>query len=140
MVQDEDGNDLLYLGLVTKDGIKTPTFTVTRKKGKSKAVEISGMFQWSGTVCYFDEPESFESSSTVCCVDSDVDGVLDECTPATVDTSTELSTCAEGSTELTTYCKSFTSEWIFNAADYITMLMESNNNGVKLLQIRFYPN
>ena len=96
------------------------------------------MFQWSGTVCYFEEPaDGYESSSTVCCVDSDVDGDLDECTPATVDT---ILTCEEGSVELTTYCKSFTAEWIFNAADYITMLMESNNNGVKLLQIRFYPN
>lgn len=141
MVQDEDGNDLLFLGLVTDQGFETPTVSVTRKKGKSKAVDISGMFQWSGTVCYFEEPtDGYESSSTVCCVDSDLDGILDDCTPATVDTSTELSTCEEGSEELTTYCKSFTAEWIFNAADYITMLMESDNNGVKLLQIRFYPN
>lgn len=141
MVQDEDGNDLLYLGLVTDDGFETPTISVTRKKGKSKAVDISGMFQWSGTVCYFEEPaDGYESSNTVCCSDADADGVLDACSPAVVDATTGLETCAEGTTELTTYCKSFSSEWIFNAADYITMLMESNNNGVKLLQIRFYPN
>jgi hypothetical protein len=141
MVQDEDGNDLLYLGLVTDQGFETPSVSVTRKKGKSKAVDISGMFQWSGTVCYFEEPaDGYESSNTVCCVDADEDGVLDECSPAAVDSTTDLATCDEEFTELTTYCKSFTSEWIFNAADYITMLMESNNNGVKLLQIRFYPN
>lgn len=140
MVQDELGNDLLYLGLVTDQGFETPTVSVTRKKGKSKAVDISGMFQWSGTVCYFEEPlDGYESSSTVCCVDADEDGVLDECAPPTVDDTAEIAICAEGTTELTTYCQSFTAEWIFNAADYITMLMESNNNGVKLLQIRFYP-
>jgi hypothetical protein len=141
MVQDEDGNDLLYLGLVTDRGFETTTVSVTRKKGKSKAVDISGMFQWSGSVCYFEEPaDGYESSSTVCCVDSNGNGDLDECPLAKVDDTTDLLTCEVGSVELTTYCKSFTAEWIFNAADYITMLMESNNNGVKLLQIRFYPN
>lgn len=140
MVQDENGNDLLYLGLVTDQGFETPSVSVTRKKGKSKAVDISGMFQWSGTVCYFEEPlDGYESSNTVCCSDADEDGILDECLPPTVDVDTQIASCAEGTTELTTYCKSFSAEWIFNAADYITMLMESNNNGVKLLQIRFYP-
>lgn len=141
MVQDEYGDDLLYLGLVTDNGFETPSVSVTRKGGKSKAVDISGMFQWSGTVCYFDEPtDGYDSSSTVCCTDSNVDGVLDECAPATIDPASELAICAEGATELTTYCKSFTAEWIFNVADYVSLLMASDNNGVKLLQIRFYPN
>lgn len=141
MVQDENGNDLLYLGLVTDNGFETPSVSLIRKKGKSKAVDISGMFQWSGTVCYFEEPlDGFESSSQVCCVDTDTDGVLDQCSPAIIDTIMDSFTCEEGATLLTTYCKSFTAEWIFNVADYVSLLMESTNNGVKLLQIRFYPN
>lgn len=141
MVQDENGNDLLYLGLVTDNGFETPSVSVTRKKGNSKAVDISGMFQWSGTVCYFEEPlDGYDSSGQVCCVDTDLDGVLDQCLPAIIDTTTAIASCEEGSTLLTTYCKSFSADWIFNVADYVSMLMESSNNGVKLLQIRFYPN
>ena len=141
MVQDENGNDLLYLGLVTDQGFETPTVSVTRKQGKSKAIDISGMFQWSGSVCYFEEPlDRYESSNEVCCIDTDLDDVLDKCSNAIVDSTTGIATCEEGYTELTTYCKSFAAEWVFNVADYVSMLMDSNNNGTKLLQIRFYPN
>ena len=137
MVEDENGNDLLYLGLVTDQGFETPTASLTRQKGKSKAVEISGMFQWNGTVCYYDPPvDGYDYSQNYCCIDSDLDGMYDSCDPL----SEEIGFCPADYTEMTAYCKTFNAEWIFNIADYISMLMETSNNGVKLLQIRFYPN
>lgn len=36
--EDENGNDLLYLGLLTGTGFQTPTETFIRNKGKSKAI------------------------------------------------------------------------------------------------------
>jgi hypothetical protein len=50
---DEFGNDLIFLGLVTDKGFESSSEIFTRKKGKSKAVDITGLFQWSGDVCYF---------------------------------------------------------------------------------------
>jgi hypothetical protein len=38
-VEDEAGNDLLILGLVTSNGWETPEVTMTRTKGKVKAPE-----------------------------------------------------------------------------------------------------
>ena len=136
-VQDENGNDLLYLGQVTSQGFETPSFSFTRTKGQSKAVDISGMFQWSGTVCYFAEPtDGFSSTGVACCVDSNADDIFEECMSATG----EPSTCPAGYEQVTTYCKTFTAEWIFNVSDYVSLLLGTSNSGVKLLQIRFYPN
>ncbi len=51
---DEFGNDLMYLGLVTDRGfVRSDGMTVTRSKGKSIATNVTGLFQWSGDVCYF---------------------------------------------------------------------------------------
>ena len=41
--EDENGNDLVYLGLLTETGFQTPTETFTRNKGKSKAIPITGL-------------------------------------------------------------------------------------------------
>jgi len=136
-VQDENGYDLLYLGQVTSTGFSTPSFEFTRTKGQSKAVDISGMFQWSGTVCYFAEPtDGFSSTGVACCVDSNADDIFEECMSATG----EPPTCPAGYEQVTTYCKTFTAEWIFNVSDYVSLLLGTSNSGVKLLQIRFYPN
>jgi len=42
-------------------------------------------------------------------------------------------------TILTTYCNKYENEWVFNIADFVTYLWNTENNGVKLLQVRFYP-
>lgn len=136
-VQDEYGNDLLYLGQVDSNGFETPDFSFTRTKGKSKAVDIAGMFQWSGTVCYFTEPtDGYSSTGVACCVDSNADDVFEECVAAVGDPPT----CPVGYEQIPTFCKTFSAEWIFNVADYVSLLLGTNNSGVKLLQIRFYPN
>jgi len=38
------------------------------------------------------------------------------------------------------FCKTFTAECVFSIADFVRYLWDSENNGLKLLQVRFYPN
>jgi hypothetical protein len=147
-VEDEYGNDLVYLGLVTDDGFETPYVSFTRKKGKSIAVDISGLFLWSGSVCYLDqllyeEQElGFEVAETkdLCCTDSDGDGVFDECIAAPVDEYGNLLSCPTGYSSQLAFCYEYTDEWVFNIGDFVNYLWDTENNGVKLLQVRFYPN
>lgn len=147
--EDEYGNDLVYLGLVTDIGFETPTETFTRKKGKSKAIPITGLFNWTGTVCYMVMPEGYSGTATNhCCYDYELDGIYDyccydenndliyqedECTGDT--TGFEEGQC----TIIATYCNEYRDEWVFNIADFVNYLWNANNNGLKLLQVRFYP-
>ncbi len=132
-VEDESGNDLIYLGLVTSNGFTTPYESYTRKKGKSKATDITGLFEWSGDVCYLnaDYCNPLDECLQKCCTDADDDGRFEIC---------EISgdSCAIGTT--TVFCKLYESEWVFNIGDFVTFLWDTDNHGVKLLQVRFYPN
>lgn len=137
IVQDEAGNNLIYLGLVTSSGFTTPSASFTRTKGKSKAIDITGLFEWTGEVCYLTEAECDPieecTAMALCCVDEDEDGIFENC---------ELQgeeACPEGSIEVTAYCKSYVGEWVFNIGDLVEYLWELDNRGVKLLQVRFYP-
>lgn len=137
-VEDEYGNDLLYLGLVTSDGFTTSTETFTRTKGKSKAIPITGLFEWTGDVCYFNDEYCLDGECTVtdlCCIDADFNGVYESCEP-----NPDLLTCPEGTIDTTALCRSYTDEWVFNIGDFVTYLWNIQNNGMKLLQVRFYPN
>jgi hypothetical protein len=140
-VEDENGNDLMYLGLVTNNGFETPYVSFTRKKGKSRALDITGLFLWSGTVCYLSEPEiDYQYTGEVCCIDFDLDGIVDECVEPVLDINTGLTTCPEGYASTTIYCSEYQDEWVFNIGDFVTYLWNIENNGLKLLQVRFYPN
>jgi hypothetical protein len=135
-VEDEDGNDLIYLGLVTDNGFATPTETFTRTKGRSIAVPIRGLFEWSGSIIYFDNSYCVEGNCiemSKCCIDADLNGIYEECIDPT-DTG-----CAEGYTPLTVYEVEYIDEWVFNIGDFVTYLWSLENNGLKLLQVRFYP-
>jgi hypothetical protein len=148
-VEDANGNDLIWLGLLTDNGFATPSQTFTRRKGNSVAIPITGLFEWTGEVCYFDDlgdPSAFDYSQENCCMDYEPDGIFDYCCYAedgnyTIDTcSGDLSGFIYGDcTILTTYCNSYTQEWVFNIADFVTYLWDTDNNGLKLLQVRFYP-
>lgn len=133
---DEFGNDLVFLGLVTSGGFTSTTETFTRTKGKSKAIDVTGLFEWSGDVCYFSdslcEPVDECTQSTLCCTDADADGIYESCEPA-VD-----GVCLSG-TSVTAYCKSYESAWVFNIADFVQYLWDAQNSGLKLLNVRFYP-
>lgn len=150
-VEDEFGNDLVYLGLVTETGFHTQSESFTRKKGKSVAIPITGLFEWTGEVCYFDDlgdPSAFDYTQENCCMDYEPDGIYDYCCydsdedgNYTIDEcSGDLSGFIYGDcTVFTTYCNSYTQEWVFNIADFVTYLWNTDNNGLKLLQVRFYP-
>jgi len=136
MVQDENGNDLLWLGLITDNGFMTTSESFTRTKGKSTARDITGLFLWNGDVCYLVEPVGpYDFSEVKCCIDNDVpaDGVYDECTDPTA------GLCPLGYDPVTTYCIIYTNTWVFNIGDFVDYLWKADNDGVKLLQIRFYP-
>jgi len=135
LVEDENGNDLLYLGLVTNNGFQTSFFSMQRLKGKSKAVDITGLFLWSGDVCYFDNETV---TDTKCCIDSDSDGIYEGCTDYIIVDGIEV--CPDGYDDINLNCVSYSDEWVFNIADFVEYLWDLKNNGLKLLQIRFYPN
>lgn len=149
-VEDEFGNDLVFLGLLTDNGFVTPTQQFTRSKGKSKAITITGLFEWTGDVCYFDDlgdASAFDYTKTLCCDDYEQDGIWDICcNDSNGDFSYTIDECIGDTSnftgacsELTTYCNSYTEEWVFNIGDFVNYLWKADNNGVKLLQVRFYP-
>jgi len=135
MAGDENGNPLLFLGTVTSNGfVSAAGETFTRSKGQSKAVPISGMFDWSGYVCYATDPgDPFYTPTQMCALDTNNDGVIDQITlPVN-------GVCAAG-TLTTLYCHNYeTPTWVFNIADFVTYLWSTDNYGLKLLQIRLYP-
>ena len=147
--EDEYGYDLVYLGLLTETGFQTSSETFTRNKGKSKAIPITGLFNWTGTVCYFEMPEGYTGDITShCCDDYDNDGFYDYCCFDENDDSTyqivdecsgDLTGFVDGQCEMIeTYCNEYNAEWIFNIADFVNYLWNTDNNGLKLLQVRFY--
>jgi hypothetical protein len=146
--EDEYGSDLVYLGVLTETGYQTLSETFTRNKGKSTAIPITGLFNWTGSVCYFDMPEGYTGDQTThCCYDYQSDGILDYCCFNENETdiyeegecSGDLDGFIEGDcTEIATYCYEYTDEWVFNIADFVNYLWNAENNGLKLLQVRFY--
>jgi hypothetical protein len=139
LVQDENGNDLYYLGLVTDGGFETSYQEFERRKGKSKAIDISGLFKWYGEICYFSEPDGgYDLLKYLCCVEADI--VTDECVRYEFVPEGSVCTIRE---LITVYCNDYTIDpvpWIFNIAEFVEYLWSTNNNGTKLLSVRFYPN
>ena len=147
-VQDEYGNDLWYLGLVTSNGFalpQDPMLTISRTKGKSKAIEITGLFMWSGTICFLAQCDGCEETHFCCQPPCECD--TPPCDPKDCEyqecyQKPESEACAEGYDQVTTYCKTYGEEdpvWVFNIAEFVDYLWNMDNNGVKVLQVRFYP-
>lgn len=129
-VEDEFGDTLIWLGIVYSNGIFTQTEqTFTRNKGKSTAVPITGLFMWSGMICWDAGCDSCAATAFCRNVENP-----DDYFPKVGDT------CPPGYTEITFYCRTYLiPTWIFNIADFVTYLWNVNNYGLKLLQVRFYP-
>jgi hypothetical protein len=151
-VTDEDGNDLYYLGSFSKQcGVTTPEIpecTFTRTKGKSRATDITALFEFTGDICYFDPTEYCDPldpascpATPLCCTQVNVGTDLDpiwvyrDCVEKGA-----LLTC-DPQVEVTGYCKDYSSNptSVFAVGDFVGYLWSMDNNGVKLLQIRFYP-
>lgn len=128
-------DDLLSLGLVTNDGVYKTTdeyferwdsTTGGKGKGKAKATDITGLFTWTGYSC--DDVLDINGDGVIDVndvpVDLDGDGDIDD-----VDLGIFLSL----------NCTFYNQEWIFNIADLVVQDQDINNNGSKLLKLRFYP-
>ncbi len=154
-VEDEKGNDLIALGLVDRNGTATfssglaglelhrngsETWSTSSGKGKGvqKAENITGLFEWSGEVCYLSD-DTGEYCGDVDCPVFDLcckvaDGVYSECIVKTEDMCPALYPNL-----VTAMCRSYEDEWVFNIADYVGYLWNLDNSGAYVVQIRFYP-
>jgi hypothetical protein len=138
-VKDENQNDLLALGLIGPGGVTSflsDSETIHRKKGgkANKAVPITDLFLWSGDICYFSDTDT---GTYKCCKDTTdpPDGIYDDC----VDLDLDTGICPPGYDQESISCQTYTPTWVFNIAEFVSAFWHANNNGVKLLQIRFYP-
>jgi hypothetical protein len=136
-VKDENQNDLLALGLIGPGGVTSflsDSETIYRKKGgkSNKAVPITDLFLWTGDICYFSDTDI---TGYQCCIDTDSDGAYDDC----VDPDLVTGSCPLNHVLESVSCTHYDDYWVFNIADFVSAFWKMDNNGVKLLQIRFYP-
>ena len=163
-VEDENlaNNDLILLGLVSSTGVYVPTCdqdnpqqimlqrTGSNGKGVKKAVPITPIFEWSGTICNIDPL----GTDVFCCVDvPTADGIYEHCDsladlqqadplltecPDTVDISDPD---YGGLLYSTVYasCATYTDKWVFNIADFVGYLWSVDSNGAYNINVRFYP-
>ena len=134
--------DLLALGLIVGNNVYEATdigfvrfdsTETTKGKGRAKATDITSLFTFTGWV--FDSSLDLNGDGFITFEDvpSDMngDGVIDE-----VDFELWLTHLADSGSELATY---FEDEWILNIADLVVTEQGFENDGVKLLKVRFYP-
>lgn len=139
---DCDESFLLGTGTVTKDGAfdtdgtsleRTTDSESTKGKGgkggsgggKSTATDISAMFQWSGWAC--DQTYDTDGDGEITLADApdmNGDNITDD---------------ADLRLYLETYCVYHGSTWVYDIADLVSYGWDYQNNGAKLVQIRFYP-
>ena len=137
-VEDENGNILLYAGSMGEGWVESdPNNTVVRTKGQSKATDITSLFEFTGMVCYFDAPESYDGTMSLCCSFGDIDGDgFGEYYDCAVK---EGDFCDIDKTEAMGYCVNYSNTWLFNIGVFVQYFCDVDNNGTKLIQVRFYP-
>ncbi len=148
-VTDEYGNDLYYLGSFSKDCVTTPDIPeciFTRTNGKSRATNITPLFKYTGDICYF-HPEGYCDplvdcpATQLCCTQVDIGTVEAPNLVYRNCVIKGLDSCGVDQVEVTGYCKDYENNptSVFLIGDFVGYLWSMDNNGVKLLQIRFYP-
>lgn len=156
LVEDELGNDLVLLGLIIDGSVYTcdpgtDCQTLTRYdsggkgKGSKKATDITGVFEFSGTVCYLNDADTYCGATleecteaALCCTDSDPsDGVTQPYSDC--QSLADLGgLCPADYVEVSAYCKTYEDKWVFNIADFVNLLWNFSNTSYNV-QVRFYP-
>ncbi|MBI4266856.1 MAG: hypothetical protein HY668_00615 [Chloroflexi bacterium] len=129
----------LVLGMVTTNGVYEMTSAglqrfdsaATGGTGKSKAMDITGLFMWTGWVCDASLDINGDGLIDINDVPADQngDGVIDQ-------TDFDLWLAAQAALGLAVF---YDNEWVFNIADVVTQEQTITNDGTRLLQVRFYP-
>lgn len=151
----EPDDDLLALGVIVGPNIYTPgqdyqfyrfENPTSKGKGKSKAVDITPLFVYTGWVVHQD-------------LDVNGDGVIDindvpegdyDGNPSTLDNRDYNNDGSVNEDDVNAWLTDksmedppmawyFVQEWILNIADLVVTEQGLENDGTKLLQIRFYP-
>lgn len=118
---------LLGTGVVTSGGVfDLEQQQMIRTAGKSKATDVTALFQWTGYACDQSYDTDGDGAITLADIPADLNGdlVIDD---------------ADLALYLSTSCAYYDSEWVFNIADLVVYGWDYQNNGSKLLQVRFYP-
>lgn len=165
-VEDETGNDLILLGLVSSDGVfqmsgewLRRTHDATKGNRTQKATNITGMFEWTGDVCYIQDDwdlycvdEQGVNTCTqlsLCCVDVEPDGVYERCdlfTDVGIDplgdgnlVCPDMDLDGNAYVPLDAQCKAYDNEWVFNIGDFVEVLWNVDTTGAYVVKLRFYP-
>ena len=161
--------DLLLLGVVTEDGAfvqvgggdgnfeRVDGSDGRGGNGVKNATDVTGMFEFSGQVCYVyaDDPACLDSACDAidyCCpVDANdlfYNGAcLPKEDPLFWDSLAGSYDCSvqdgipEGTVWIdeTFYCHEYQDAWIFNIADFVEVLFDVRNNETYNIKLRFYP-
>jgi len=147
---------LVGLGLINNKGVfdleegktlkRFDPATTEKGKGKSKAVDITGLFTWTGVLC---------DPLTAADVNGDGEISLADDFPGLTEDDVEAAAIAAGvffdddkidDAEFAAYiaatypdCFAFYNEWIFIIADIVRYGIDYVNDGTTLTQMRFYP-
>lgn len=118
---------LLGTGVVTSGGVfDLEQQQMLRTSGKSKATDVTALFQWTGYACDQAYDTDGDGQITLADLTGDLtgDGLVDD---------------ADLAAYLAASCAWYDSEWVFNIADLVVYGWDYRNSGSKLLQVRFYP-
>ena len=169
-VEDESGNDLILLGLVDSSGTatfgsdgtilyRTASSDSTKGKGARKATNLTGLFEYTGEICYvqtdlsdycYDEVGNYTCATReLCCADADSDGVYEGCgllSDVGVDDGLGGTVCPSDPLvdpylplSVSAACQSYDNEFVFNIADFVGYLWDVDSTGAYLVRVRFYP-
>jgi hypothetical protein len=140
-VEDEAGNDLIFLGQIDLKG-----------KGAQKTTDLTPLFEWTGEVCYVQPEYDLHcqgkcTTSHICCVDANMDYTFERC-----DMLTDVGEIFGATLQCPGYdadgipyvplaaqCNSYENEWIFNIGDLAGYLWDHETTGSRNIQVRFYP-
>ena len=133
-----DDSFLMGEGIITSGGVfDLESQELIRYKGRSKAVDITDLFQWSGFAC--DQAFDTDGDGEITIADLSTDDLdLDGYQDGDLDKDGDIDG-DDLALYLAANCVSFQNEWVFNIADLIIYGWDYKNNGSKLVQTRFYP-